>query len=184
MADYSYRSFANPGFEHLVVVRDFKISNKNITDIRLSEEIIFYHKLLERKNTDGSIQFYQIKDNSETLVCIIEQNSVRILNRFLVEFMAAKQMDLVCFCQSEVEFELGNVALPFKINCTKNQTFEDITNVPNSIYKLSIAPCFGLIQSWFNGKLIFRHPSLKNNPLYVSTCKVYNWDGRIWEFLI
>ena len=51
----------------------------------------------------------------------INKDSVKILNQYLVEFMAAKRMDLICCCQSEIEFDLGAIDLPFEIECTNGK---------------------------------------------------------------
>lgn len=84
-----------------------------------------------------------------------------ILNQYLVEFMAAKRMDLICCCQSEIEFDLGAIDLPFEIECT-NGKFKDISPNAKSNYQICISPHFAKIQSWFNGKIIFNHESLKS----------------------
>jgi hypothetical protein len=91
----------------------------------------------------------------------INKDSVKILNQYLVEFMAAKRMDLICCCQSEIEFDLGAIDLPFEIECT-NGKFKDISPNAKSNYQICISPHFAKIQSWFNGKIIFNHESLKS----------------------
>lgn len=160
MGDYTYRSKAVPGFEHLVIVRDFYHTTPILRDIRIADEIIFYHKLIERKNEHGNTQFYSVENGSEILVCEISENSVRILNRYLAEYMAAKRMDLVCSCCSEVEFDLEEVDVPFQIRYTPNFAFVDISPDENSKFMLCIAGDHGPLQSWFNGKTVFKHTSL------------------------
>ncbi len=157
---YKYRPYAREGFEHLVTIRDFKVSNTYFKDIRIAEEIIFYHRLYERRE-NNTIKYYQLNENIETLVCIIEENSVKILARFLSEYMAAKCMDLVCHCQSEVEFSLNDYNPRFKIRCTPGLKFQNLRLTNSSNFELCVAPHFHIIQSWFNGKQIFRHISLK-----------------------
>lgn len=70
-------------------------------------------------------------------------------------------MDLICCCQSEIEFDLGAIDLPFEIECT-NGKFKDISPNAKSNYQICISPHFAKIQSWFNGKIIFNHESLKS----------------------
>lgn len=160
MGDYSYRPFANPGFENLVTIRDFYISNEHFVDIRVAEEIIFYFRLFEYRENNGEIKFYRIENSFKILVCVITNDSVKILNRYLIEFMAAKRMDLICCCQSEVEFDLDKIDIPFKIKGTQGK-FEDISPNLQSNYRFCVGLCFAKIQSWFNGKTILNHTSLK-----------------------
>ena len=160
MGDYTYRSNAVPGFEHLVIVRDFYHTTPTLHDIRISDEIIFYHKLYERKSNHGTSQFFCNENGNEILVCEISDNSVRILNRYLTEYMAAKQMDLICSCRSEVEFKLDEVNVPFKIHYTPNFSFVDISPDEKSKFMLCIASDNGPLESWFNGKTVFKHTSL------------------------
>lgn len=160
-ADLSYRNYIIEGFEHLTTVRSITFNNEHIKDIRLAEEIIYYHNLFEYKDSAGDSLFYQLKGATKTLVCVIKQDSVRILNRYLIEYIAAKKMDLVCCCQSEIEYNTNEISLPFNIKFTKNCAYEDITDLPNSNYRLCVAPFFSYIQSWFKGKIILRHPSLQ-----------------------
>lgn len=83
------------------------------------------------------------------------------LENELAAIMAAKRMDLICCCQSEIEFDLGAIDLPFEIECT-NGKFKDISPNAKSNYQICISPHFAKIQSWFNGKIIFNHESLKS----------------------
>lgn len=161
MGDYSYRTHAVPGFEHLVIVRDFEHIKPAFQDIRIADEIVFYHRLFDRKDENGSVIFYSVENGTEIPVCEISQNSVRILGRYLSEFMAAKQMDLVCTCTSEVEFNLDNVKIPFSIQFTPKFEFVDVSPNSDSKFMLCIAHDYKPVQSWFNGKTIFRHTSLK-----------------------
>lgn len=157
MGDYSYRSNAVPGFEHLVIVRDFYHTTAALHDIRICDEIIFYHKLFEQKEENGNTLYFRIENGVKILVCEISNTSVRILNRYLTEFMAAKQMDLVCSCHSEVEFKLEEVSVPFKIRYTPKFAFVDISPDENSKFMLCVACDKGALQSWFNGKTVFKH---------------------------
>lgn len=161
MGDYTYHSHAVDGFEHLVVVRDFNIGITHIRDIRIAEEIVYYHHLFERKDDQGNIQYFSIENGSEILVCEISSCSVRILHRYLAEFMAAKKMDLVCTCTSEVEFSLDKVQLPFKIQLTPNCAYTDISPNINTKFIQCVACDKGPLQSWFKGKTIYKHTSLK-----------------------
>ena len=161
MGDYTYRPFAKPGFENLVTVRDFKVSRTYYKDIRIAEELIYYFNLFESKEENGDTCYYKIENDTKKLVCLINKDSVKILNQYLVEFMAAKRMDLICCCQSEIEFDLGAIDLPFEIECT-NGKFKDISPNAKSNYQICISPHFAKIQSWFNGKIIFNHESLKS----------------------
>lgn len=161
MGDYTYRPFAKPGFENLVTVRDFKVSRTYYKDIRIAEELIYYFNLFESKEENGDTCYYKIENDTKKLVCLINKDSVKILNQYLVEFMAAKRMDLICCCQSEIEFDSGAIDLPFEIECT-NGKFKDISPNAKSNYQICISPHFAKIQSWFNGKIIFNHESLKS----------------------
>lgn len=156
MSDYTYRPHIKPGYEHLVVIR----KSYNFEDIRISDEFIYFHKLFEKRTDDKTI-FFAIVNQREINVCEICKNSVRVLNRYLTEFMAAKKMDLICTCQSEIEFWPDKVTLPFSIEFTPHFNFKDISPNYHSNYKLCVAADCGMIQNWFNGKTIFRHTSLK-----------------------
>lgn len=160
MSDYSYRSHYYPGFEHLVIVRDFYNIKPAIHDVRIADEIIFYHNLVEVQN-NGVKQYYSVSRNSKELVCEVTADSVRILNRFLTEYMAAKCMDLVSICQSEVEFYIDKVAIPFEIHYTPKFEFKDISPNPHSHFEICVACNAGPVQSWFNGKTVFPHLSIK-----------------------
>lgn len=176
MADMSYRNNINPGFEHLVVIRQlYSPSRGQVIDVRISEEIIYFHNLLEIRKNDGEIIYMKIDNGREYPVCYIKKDSVKILNRILLEYIAAKEMDLVCHCQSEIEYNIDNVTLPFKIKLTKNGAFETVTNKCDSIFSLCIAPHFDIMQSWFNGKFVLSHPSLKS---------LYKSRNHITDFII
>lgn len=157
--DYSYRSKAKNGFEHLTTIRDFKIGNKRFTQIRLCDEIIYYHNMFEIKENDITY-YYSIFENERVLVCEIGDNYAKILNRFLIEFMAAKEMDLICVCQSEIEYDLNEFSPSFSYTCTPEKGIS-LNNAYNQNFNLMVNPCFSMMRNWFNGKILYKHKSLK-----------------------
>lgn len=128
--------------------------------MRIADEIIFYHNLIEVQN-NGVKQYYSVSQNSKELVCEVTSDSVKILNRFLTEYMAAKCMDLVSICKSEIEFYIDKVSIPFEIHYTPKFEFKDISPNPHSHFEICVACDNGPVQSWFNGKTVFPHPSIK-----------------------
>lgn len=159
LRDYpSQKMRVHSGFEHLVIVRDCDV-RPLLHDIRISDEIIYFYDLFERKVEQDRTQFYSFESGNENLVCEITPNSVRILRRYLTDFMLAKHMDLVCICQSEVEFPIEKVQLPFQLHYTPKFNFVDISPDSHSKYKLCIARVMNQVQSWFNGKTILNHQS-------------------------
>lgn len=158
MADYSYRSHAKTGFEHLTTIRSFKINCGWIEQIRVCDELIYFHNLFERIE-DEVIRYYKTDDNN-TLVCEIGKNYAKILNRYLIEFMAAKKMDLVCIAQSEIEYDMNTFTPPFSYTATTEQGIS-LSKTHNQNYNLMINPCFSNMRNWFNGKMVYGHRSLK-----------------------
>lgn len=151
-----YKPFAYDGFEPLTIIRDFKKGAERFVQIRVAEEIVFYHNLYEVHKENTRCFF----DDKDILVCEITETSARILNRYLKEFMAAKDMDLICHCQSEIEYNLNDYSPTFKYKCTTEQG-EDISRTALQHYNIMVNPCFTIMRNWFNGKSVFKHTSLK-----------------------
>lgn len=154
---YVYKPFAYDGFEPLTIIRSFKNGSERFVQIRLAEEIVFYHNLYEIHKEKNVTQFF---DDKGILVCEITDTSVKILNRYLTEFMAAKKMDLVCHCQSEIEYNFIDYPITFKYKCTSERG-ENVSRTALQHYNIMVNPCFNMMRNWFNGKSVFKHTSLK-----------------------
>lgn len=151
-----YKPFVHDGFEPLTIIRDFKNGAERFAQIRITEEIIFYHNLYEVHKENTRLFF----DDKDVLVCEVTDTSARILNRYLKEFMAAKKMDLVCHCQSEIEYNINEYSPNFKYKCTSEQG-EDISQTDSQQYNIMVNPCFTQMRNWFNGKSVANHTPLK-----------------------
>lgn len=151
-----YTPFVHDGFEPLTIIRDFKNSTERFVQIRIAEEIIFYHNLYEVHKENTRLFF----DDKDVLVCEVTDTSARILNRYLKEYMAAKKMDLICHCQSEIEYNTNEYSPDFKYKCTSEQG-EDISQTASQQYNIMVNPCFTQMRNWFNGKSVANHTPLK-----------------------
>lgn len=151
-----YKPFAHDGFEPLTIIRDFKNGSERFIQIRIAEEIVFYHNLYE-VHKGNVTQFF---DDNDILACEITDTSARILNKHLTEFMAAKGMDLICHCQSEIEYNFNDYSPTFKYKCTSEQG-EDISRTALQHYNIMVNPCFTNMRNWFNGKSVFKYTPLK-----------------------
>lgn len=154
--DCEYKPFAYDGFEPLTIIRDLKNDSERFVQIRLAEEIVFYHNLYEIHRNNTTLFF----NDKDILVCEITDTYAKILNRYLKEFMAAKKMDLVCHCQSEIEYSFNDYSPTFKYKCTCEQG-ENISRSALQNYNIMINPCCNMMRNWFNGKSIFKHTTLQ-----------------------
>lgn len=153
MADNSYKPYARSGFEHLTTIRDFKVGNNRFRQIRVSDELIYFHNLYEVE--DNSIKrYYDSFDNA--LVCEVGPDYAKILNKYLSEFMVAKKMDLVCMAQSEIEYDRNHYTPDFHYSFTTEKGIP-LGKLPNQNYNLMINPCFYKMRNWFNGKMVYSH---------------------------
>lgn len=171
-----YKPFLYDGFEPLTIIRDFKNGSERFVQIRVAEEIIFYHNLYE-VHKENVTQFF---DNKDILVCEITDTYVKILNRYLTEFMAVKQMDLVCHCQSEIEYNFNDYSPAFEFECTSEQG-KDVTICTSQhyiYYNIMVNPCFNIIRNWFNGKSVFKHTSLKEYMKSINTQYIIATDNN------
>lgn len=152
----TYKPFVHDGFEPLTIIRDFKNGVDRFVQIRVAEEIVFYHNLYEVHKESTRLFF----DDKGTLVCEITDTSAKILNRYFTEFMAAKGMDLICHCQSEIEYNLNDYSPTFEYKCTPERG-KDISRTALQHYNIMVNPCFTNMRNWFNGKAVFKHTPLK-----------------------
>lgn len=153
--DCEYKPFAYEGFEPLTIIRGFKKGQELFYQIRIAEEIIYYHNLYE-VHKENTTMFY----DGEILVCEITGNSAKILNRYLKEYMAVKKMDLVCCCQSEIEYNINEYSPTFKYKRTTEQG-DNICQTTSRYYNIMVNPCFNIMRNWFNGKSVLKHTSYK-----------------------
>lgn len=153
----TYKPFVYDDFEPLTIIREFKNGSDRFVQVRVAEEIVFYHNLYEVHKEKNVTQFF---DDKNILVCEITDTSAKILNRYLKEYMAAKEMDLICHCQSDIEYNINNYSPTFKYKCTAERG-EYISQTALQHYNIMVNPCCANMRNWFNGKSVFKHTPLK-----------------------
>ncbi len=132
--------------------------------------------LYEEIDNDGNKRYTQFDSGEAKVVLIVSHNEVRIQHRYLMDFLSARKLNLICFVQSEVNMtpEIAS-SLDFERPYTGHK---GITNseVENIITNFSVAVTGGQYQSWFKGKKII--PYKKSGEFKSS------FDSEYAEFII
>lgn len=144
------------GIESIVTAMTFHDSGINLSQLRINEEFIFFFHLFERIDNNGNHLYLRYDCGEEILVGVATKNSVKILHRYISEFIAAKRMDLMLIAHSIIDVDRTKIKLEFDYSLT-SEGGDDISTDPHKKYNLSIWPCFTTLQTWFKGKYLVKH---------------------------
>lgn len=174
--DNRYATSLKEGFESTIVELNFYETRPIRHQIRVNEEFIHMFHLYEEIDNNGNRRYTQFDSGEAKVVLIVSQNEVKIQHRYLMDFLSARKLNLICFVQSEVNMtpEIAS-SLDFEKPYTGHS---GITNreVENTVTNFSVAVTGGQYQSWFKGKKIIPY---KNFGKFKSS-----FDSEYAEFII
>lgn len=149
-----YTRFSTNDVEPLVSVMNFYQMPHYCKQIRIHEDFIYLFNLLERVDSDGNRKYIQFRDGEETVVITVVNDEVRILHRFLNDYLAARRMNMVCHVHSEANIKRSLISeIEFQYTHTGEKGVT--TREDNCISNFSVYMNSGIeLQSWFSGKKI------------------------------
>lgn len=175
-SDNIFERFHNNNIELLVTELNFHDIRPFKTQYRLHEDIIYMFHLFEKSIDDFSKEYYDYNCGEAKLVAVVNQNFVKILHPYLVSFIKAKRMNLVCWGQSEL-----NCDPQYQDSICDVYTGNEGRNVsPNEFTNYNHSCAFNVeYQNWFIGKRIIPYTAFDEftsvlDPLYESFILGYN----------
>lgn len=155
--DNKFESYAKKGIEPLVTILRFDDANPRKSQIRIHEDLIYLFHLYEDIASDNSRNYYIYNSGVEDLILTIRPNEVKIKHKYLVSFLSAKQMNLVCIVKSEINFNASLIEnYPFEYKWTDQTGYTEYPD-SHSIYNNSMIINFGEFQNWFYAKRIIQY---------------------------
>lgn len=152
--DNTFKSYKKDGFEPLVTVMNFYATKPSLRQIRIHEDFIHMFHLYESSDNNGNKNYIWFESGDSKIIITISNNEVKIKHQFLVDFLAAKKMNLVCAVHSELNIppDLCNlIDCEYKLTGPAGVT----KNSENTIINFSVSLTGGVeFQSWFIGKKI------------------------------
>ena len=100
--DNTFKSYKKDGFEPLVTVMSFYATKPSLRQIRIHEDFIHMFHLYESSDNNGNKNYIWFENGDSKIIITISNNEVKIRHQFLVDFLAAKKMNLVCAVHSEL----------------------------------------------------------------------------------
>ncbi len=149
-----YTPSLKEGFESTIVELNFYETRPVRHQIRVNEEFIHMFHLYEEIDNNGNKRYTQFDSGEAKVVLIVSQNEVKIQHKYLMDFLSARKLNLICFVHSEVNM---TPEIASSLNFERPYTgHEGVTNseVENTITNFSVAVTGGQYQSWFKGKKI------------------------------
>jgi hypothetical protein len=165
----TYNRLGHCEVEPLVHVRDFHGMKPG--QIELSEEFRLYHNLYHDRSNDVWIRIDDA--GNDTIVAKIDSDRVRVLNKYLRQYMAGRQMALVLYfdhrAHEQVAPESAKAALPS----------QDVA-LTDRRYRFHVGDGSGCVFSRLIGKKIIRPPPVSQSGVWP-----YDEDERNYaEFII
>lgn len=149
----TFKSYDKDGFEPLVTEMNFYEKQPLKRQIRIHEDFIHMFHLYEEQDNNGNKNYIQFNSGDEKIIITISDKEVKIRHQFLVDFLAAKKMNLVCFIHSELNLptDLCNlIDCEYKLTGPKGKTMK----IEDTITNFSVSITGVEFQSWFKGKKI------------------------------
>ncbi len=100
--DNQYAPALKEGFESTIVTMDFYDIRPYRHQIRINEEFIHMFHLYEEIDNNGNRRYTQFDAGDTKVVLIVSEDEVKILHQYLMDFLAARKLNLVCYARSEV----------------------------------------------------------------------------------
>lgn len=151
-----FKPFVKDGFESLITVMRFDEARPRLKQIRIHEDFIHMFHLYEECVDNMSRVYVHYDCGERKEVIVIHENEVKILHQYLYDFLAAKQMNLVCAIRSELNMPLNSMSC---IGCKYTHTGSNgVTECEEDlcISNYSITVTGGIeFQCWYKGKKIF-----------------------------